>query len=91
MDTLISQVQHFNQLVAGGLVQLWQDQITRWERATEAAWAAQRAQVARFGDAVELGVEVGGKLGRAVLDEWQDSYARWRGAQETAAASAKQA
>jgi hypothetical protein len=60
VETFISQVQHFNQLVTGGLVQLWQDQIGRWEKATEAAWAAQRAHVARVGDAVEMSVELGG-------------------------------
>ena len=65
-----------------GAAQLWQDQLARWERATEAAFAAQRAQVARFGDAIETSAELSGKLGRAWLDQMHELYARWRVVQD---------
>lgn len=77
METLLSQMQQFGQ----GAAQIWQDQLARWERATEAAFAAQRAQVARWGDAVETSADLSGKLGRAWLDQvhnqMHDLYARW--------------
>jgi len=44
METLFSQMQQFGQ----GAAQIWQDQLTLWERATEAAFAAQRDLYARW-------------------------------------------
>jgi hypothetical protein len=46
MDTFLSQMQQFSQ----GVAQLWQEQLGRWERATEAGFAAQRVWLEQWHD-----------------------------------------